>query len=634
MADKRPPTPKRAKVWHDKLKEYRNAVEDKWEKQRQNIDRLYSREERADNADREYAIFWANIEVLKPATYAREPVPVVVPRHKQRNPLASEASEVLQRSLITTFDRSDVDGFMKEVRDGLLMYSRGTGWVRLDYDANDVECVKFDDLASDDFAHDPARTWREVRWVAKRSWLTRKKGKERFDKYLKQFGKSFSEVPLKKRDRNAAAHNPKDKAPVWEIWDKDTRMVYWVNEDYDFLLDIREPWLDLSSFWPCPKPAYGSLKPKTLKPVPDIRQYKDQIEEINEYTARIAALSENLRLRGFYPAGAGEVSDAIETAIRTLDDRAILIPISSWAQLGGNAPKDTIVWLPVGDVLELVKGLVELRRVVIDDVYQITGIADIVRGQTDPNETLGAQQLKSQWGSNRIRERQGELVRFARDVTRIAGEIMAENFQPETLREMAQVDLPTEEQKVQAQATAQGMGGQVPRELTKVLQRPSFEEVMGFLQDDRARSFTVQIETDSTIQPDEDAEKNRRTEFVTAVGGLFQQAAPLIMQAPQIGPFMGEVLKFAAQGFRAGRPLESAIDQLVEQMEQMALQAQQPQQPQPDPALEAKREQEELKAQGVRAQTEAKVVSAQADIMKTQAQTEAAIAKSQMNGMV
>lgn len=627
------PSPKRAKPWHDKLKDYREAIESKWSTQRENLDRLYSREERADSADREYAIFWANIEVLKPATYARTPVPVVAPRHKQPNPIASSASELLERSLITTFDVSDVDGCMKEVRDEFLRYSRGTGWARLGVDRNEVERVEFDHVTGDDFAHDPARTWREVTWVARRAWLTRKKGAERFDKILKPLGKSFKEVPLKKRDPNSAAHNPKDKAAVWEFWDKETGQVVWIAEDFDFILDQSEPWLDLSSFWPCPKPAYGTLAPKTLKPVPDIRQYKDQIEEINEYTARIAALSEQLRLKGFYPSGAGELSDAIETALKSVDDRAVLVPISSWAQFGGASPKDMVVWLPVKDVLELVRGLVELRRVVIDDVYQITGIADIVRGQSDPNETLGAQQLKSQWGSARIRERQNELIRFARDLTRISGEIMAENFQPKTLMDMAQMKLPTAEEKAKVKAQLDQMQDQAPPELKKMMDKPSFEEVMEFLSDDRTRGFTIEIETDSTIQPDEDAEKNRRTEFVTAVGGLFQQAAPLVQQAPQLGPFMGEVLKFAAQGFRAGRPLESAIDQLVDQMQQMAVQAQQPpQEPPPDPAMEAKQAEAQMKLEGLKAQTEAKVIGAQADIAKTQAQTEAELAKQSMNG--
>jgi hypothetical protein len=599
------PTYASAKDWHDRLEAYRTAIEDKWSKQRENLDKLYSKDERADSADREYSIFWANIEVLKPAVYARPPVPVVAPRFKQDNPVASHASEVLERCLITTFERSDIDGCMREVRDEFLRYGRATAWARLSVDRNGVPKIEFDQITACDFAHDPQRSWRKVKWVAKREWLAR-------DKLIDRFGEEIGNaVPLKRQDKDAALDKKDDKAPVWECWDAEKNTVYWVCEDCDYFLDEKPPWLDLTQFWPCPKPAYGTLVPGKLKPVPDIRQYKDQIEEINEYTARIAALSEKLRLQGFYPAGAGDLSDAIEAALKQTDNRATLVPVSSWASLGGHAPKDTIVWLPFVEALELVKGLVELRRVLIDDVYQIVGIGDILRGDTDgPRKTATEQQLKSQWGSNRIRERQGELSRFACDLTRLAGEIIAENFPPQILMEMSQAELPTQEQKQQAQAQvqqfqamaqqAQAQGGKPPqpppemmKQVQKTLKTPAVEEVMGFLANDRARGFVIEIETDSTIMPDEDAEKQRRVEFTTAVGGLLREAIPAMQVMPQAAPFLGEVLKFTAAGFRAGRALDSAIDDFVEQLEQMASQ---PKGPSPE-EIKAKGDQQRMAAE-------------------------------------
>lgn len=579
---------KPAKPWLDKIAQSAKAFE-KWHDQRANLDKLFSRNERADSADREYALFWANIETLRPAVYARPPVPVVAPRFKDSNPLAREGSEVLERALVVQFEQGDVDGLMKEVRDEFLRYSRGTGWVRL---AGQDDALAFDYVAAPDFAHELARTWREVTWVARRAWMTRKAG-------VKRFGPAFEGVELKKQDPNAAIPSPEDKAPVWEVWDKVSGLVCWVAEGVEDTLDCKpaaEVLAPLSGFWPCPKPAFGTLVPGSLVPVPEIRQYKDQIEEINEYTSRIAALSESLRVRGFYLAGAGDVSSAIEAAIKSTDDRAVLVPISSTAALGGGSFKDSIVWLPIGEILTLIQGLVELRRVVIDDVYQITGLSDIVRGQSDAQETLGAQQLKTQWGSLRIRERQNELARFARDLTRIAAEIMAENFAPDVLFEMAQVQLPPGAMKAEAQAALEG-GIQLPEEVTKLLKRPAREEVAQFLANDRARGFVIEIETDSTIQPDEDAEKQRRIEFGTAVGGLFQAAAPIVMQAPMLGPFVVEALKFMAGGFRASRPLESAIDELGEVVRGMAEAAAGPQEPQVDPVAMAKLEIEKAKAE-------------------------------------
>jgi hypothetical protein len=630
-------TPGSAQVWHERLNDYARAVE-KWHGQCDRLEKLYSKVDRADTADREYSLFWANLEVLKPAVYARPPIPVVVPRFKDGNPLAREASDLLERCCIVMEEQADIDGVLRLVRDDYLMYGRGTSWLRIA--GNDDE-VAIDHVPHVDFAHDPARSWLTVKWVARRAWMTRAEGRKRF-------GETFFDVPLKRDkradDRGDDAYISRDKVAVWEIWCKESGKVYFVAEDHKEILEEQAPWFDLRGFFPCPKPCYGTLVPGSLRPVPEIVQYKDQIEEINEYTARIAAVSETLRLKGFYPAGSGDLREAIETAVRSIDNRAMLVPISSFAALGGGSFKDSIVWMPIGEAVALVQTLVELRRVVIEDVYQITGISDIVRGQTQASETATAQQIKSQWGSIRIRERQQELVRFARDVIRIMAEIIAENFEPGLMMEMAQSQLPTEEQQQQAMMflqqvqeaqqmapMAQQMGIEVPpppprdqlKMAEKAVKSPTMEAVTQFLRNDRARGFMIEVESDSTIQPNEDDEKSRRIEFVTAIGGLFQQAAPLVMQAPILGPFAMELMKFAAGAFRAGRPLEMVIDRLGEQIEDMAEQASQPPPPpQPDPIQEQKIRQEEAK-------TEAIVTKAQGDIVKTQMGVQAHSTKTQ-----
>jgi hypothetical protein len=49
---------------------------------------------------------------------------------------------------------------------------------------------------------------------------------------------------------------------------------------------------------------------------------------------------------------------------------------------------------------------------------------------------------------------------------------------------------------------------------------------------------------------------------------LMPQLAQMIMSEPQTASFCGELLKFAVAPFRAGRSLDGAIDDLVEQMKQ------------------------------------------------------------------
>lgn len=602
------------------------------------VDTLYADLEKSasSNAQREFQIFWSNMEVLKPSIYARAPVPIVSSRFKDRKELPRHASEILERALTTSFDAEDIDATMRLVRNDLATNARGVLWVRYQM-VGRGEKVCYDHVDRKDFAHETARKWGEVGWVARRSWLSREQGLARFgtDWLRAEFA-----VRTEQNDRDDQTDG-KQKASVWEVWDRGRGVVAWVSPGIEQVLDIQHPFLTLENFFPCPRPVYGTVERGTLKPVPDFVYYKDQVEEINELTARISALSEALRMKGFYSAGVEELSDAIEAALRKTDNNAILIPVPNTVALGGAALKDSIVWLPVNEVAAVITQLIGLRRQLIDDVYQITGLSDIMRGATNPNETLGAQQLKSQYGSVRVRDRQYELVRLARDVSRIAGEIMAENFQPETLLAMSQYDgvprqayidqqiskirgriqaaaahpqlvaetLANPEAKQQAEALLQ----QAQVEIGKLQGAATLEKVLGFLRDQRMRPFTLDIETDSTIQPDEYAAKAAMSEFMGALSQALSQLAPMITGHPDSAPFAAEVLKMAVSPFRTGRQLEASIDDFADRMKQAAGKAT------PDPGRD--------KAAIEMQKAQAEIARIKAEIDKIQAVTAANIAE-------
>jgi len=80
--------------------------------------------------------------------------------------------------------------------------------------------------------------------------------------------------------------------------------------------------------------------------------------------------------------------------------------------------------------------LYDARERVKRTLYEITGMADILRGETNPNETLGAQQLKAQFATRRISRAQKQVARFARDLMRLRAFVMARHFSVETLGRM------------------------------------------------------------------------------------------------------------------------------------------------------------------------------------------------------
>jgi len=611
--------PKSSKAWLNLLLESEDAFES-WQDHCDKIDRLYANLEQLSSSqegriarDRQFQMFWANCEVLKPSIYAKPPIPVVVPKFKDRRPVYQQASEVMERCCNVAFDLTRINDLMLLVRDDLSMASRGVAWCRYesgkDDDAYyDSERVCIDFKGRRDFLHSISRNWREVTWVAAASYLTRSEARERFYKHS---GTAYQDAEYKvdKDAKEVGGADARERAKFWEIWSKGDRRVLWVAHGCEDILDESDPHLELQNFFPCPKPAYGTVQRGSLIPVPDVMQYRDQLDEINLLTGRIHALSDAVEVKGFYPAGGAEIAEAMQTAIAIKSTGVTMVPISNWAAFGGS--KEVIIWMPIDQIATTIVQLVTLRKQIIEDIYQIMGLSDIMRGATDPNETLGAQQLKTQYGSTRIRDKQQEMVRLARDLVEITSEIITEKFDDETIIEMSQTQLPTKkslEQQAaqvleQAKAQAQSMmgamqqpppgapppeGGQDPQvqvqqqlqqlqqatvqQLQQIKDQPTIDQVLKFLKDSRAKSFVLDIETDSTIMADENAEKQRRTEFVQMLGGLLPQLAQMITADPATAPFCGEMLKFSVAPFRAGRSLDGTIDELVEQMKQKGAQ--------------------------------------------------------------
>ncbi len=586
--------------------------------------------------DPEFSMFWANLEVLRPSIYSRPPVPVVSERFSDRRPVVRKSAEVLERALITVTAETDLHGVLKQVRDDLSLYARGVPWVRL-VDGS----VEFEHVDREDFRHDPARKWSECGWVARRAHLSE-------DEVTDLFGDLDEDDREKLGFRRFVDEREiagETKAQVWEIWHKGEGKVVHVADGLPRILKEGTPPVEVKGFFPCPRPAFGTLTPRRLVPVPDMVYYRDQLDEINRITARIAALSDLIKMKGFYDASAGDTRTVIETAFRQSSDAALLVGVPNLSKLVTQGSGQLIEWFPTERAAQTVQALVGVRRQLIEDVYQITGLSDIMRGATVASETATAQQLKAQYGGVRIRERQEEMVRIARDLYRIAAEMLAERVGVDRLLEMAQVyDLPDQdEMRQQAASILQQAAGdpqamqQAEAQVAQIGQQVTRQAVIAFLSNERLRPFALDIETDSTIQPNEDAEKQRRTEFLTAISGSIGSLMQLVGTEPAAADFAAAILRFTANGFRAGRELQQPIDDFAEMI---SARAKQPQGPSPEQqAAEAEAQMKQAEGQREDALAQAEIALRQADAalkqaqaVKTQAEAQAAQIAAQRSG--
>lgn len=626
------------------LTEIQLAEKDKyysdWVKRCEKIERRY-RDERAfdllesENRQKRFNILWSNIQTLQPAIYSRLPKPEVQRRFKDSDPLARSSAQLLERAIEFNMQSFDLDSVLVHCRDDYLLYGRAQTWLRyvpefgamtdemgqpvMGEDGKPAERIVSEQVVVDfldhkDFLHNPARTEEDIRWKARRVHMNRSELEARFGKdKAKEIALDYVPEHLEKRDvTNDAAQEQYKKACVWEIWNKPTKMVYWVAKGYPLFLDKKEDPLGLRGFFPCPKPLLGITTTKTMIPVPEFSLYQDQADELDEVTSRISLLTKALRVAGVYNASRSELARLLSEGVENE-----LIPVEDWPTFAqGNGLKGAIDFLPIQDIITTLIQLYDARERIKNEIYELTGIADIIRGQTSASETATAQQIKGQFATLRLADRQRAIQKFARDIVELMGELIAEKFQPETLAAMS--GLQNLDQATQA----------------------NFEAARALLANDVLRNYRIDIETDSTIAIDENQDKQSRIEFMQAVTPFIDKSMQVIQSTPAFAPLMTELLMFTVRGFKAGRGLEATLEQAMVQAQQMAQQAQQqPQQPNPEMLklqadMQMKQAQLQLEQEKAAAKMQLEQQKAQIDLQLAQATQALELQKAQFNAAI
>lgn len=647
-----------AERWLDRIQK-RLDDSKSWFEEAERVARRYRNEgeltnQSKDKRGRRFNVLWSNINVLKPALYSRDPKPEVERKHKDKAEVGRLAGQILERACLVCIQDQTFGDSMKMARDDRLLSARGLVWLqyRPTYGAEQPQRIpltltesgsyagapdgKFrakgevleDDLgpfmAGDtykpvvaekvgiefvhhkDFVHSDAPSWDKVRWAARRVWMTKRQIADRFG------GSIAAHIDTKRAEaKQRDDKTPRDTAPIWEICDKDNGEWLWVCPDYkDGPLDVKPDPLKLSSFYPCPRPVYGTLTPDSLIPVPDWVEYADQARELDLLTERAYRLIEGIRVAGVYDANAKGMADLFNTT----GDK--FVAVNNWAvfaEKGGlKSAMDQLDVKPIADALQII---LNVREQVKRDLYEISGISDIMRGDTDAGETLGAQKLKSSFGTSRIKEPKSDMERFVRDTLQIVAEIICEHFSPEQIAEMADA---TDLLEGLFEPDPNNPDPQAAMQEAQMRAMQAYQEAIKLLKDDGARGYKISIETDSTIELDEQQEKQDRIEFLTAATGFLEKGAAIGLQAPEMKPLLASMLQWGMRAFRVSRDLEQEFEKAIDSMAKADKErAKQPPPPTPE-ELKAKEAEAKI-ASDERVRTQEAQIKGQVDAQKTQA---------------
>jgi hypothetical protein len=625
--------------WSNEIALYEKSAGTWHEKGRKIVKRFKDERTNAQENVARFNVLWSNIKTLLPACYSRNPKPEVERRFKDKDPVGRVASEVLERSLDWVIANCDFKDLVRAALLDRLLPGRGLLWARYVPHMRDLEVtgagdvenegvqvtddviepsnesavqaapgaaedeplqeVYYEEVAVDyvhweDFGHTPARTIDELGAAWRKVFMTRSELVERFGAEIgNEIPLTYSPPELPKSE----ATDDVRKAIIYEIWHKAAKQAIWICKDYPTRpCDVRDDPLKLSRFFPFPRPMFSTLANDSLLPVPDYRQYQDQAGELDDLTARIASITKAIKVAGVYDSSANGVQRLLSEGVENQ-----LIPVESWAMFAEKGGlKGAMELLPVKEIAETLLSLYDARDKVKQDLYEITGMPDIIRGADEAEATATAQRIKGQFGSIRLRDVQGDVQRFVRDLLNIAGEIIANHFGWQTLSQVSGVKLLSNEEKQVAQMAMQmppagappqlgGAPGAPPApsaaplidpETQRLLKEPSWEDVEALLRDNCARTFRIDIETDSTIGEDDEQERESRLAMVETLGKFISQAVESCESMPALAPVAAEMVMYVVRSFKNARTLEASLE---EAMEKLVGLAQQPQQPKPDP---------------------------------------------------
>jgi hypothetical protein len=612
-----------AKYWHQQLELSNRDHKDFLEEGKTVVQRYKGDRKTVARNQKRFNILYSNTETLKAALFARMAKPDVRRRFADRDPVAKQVAEIIERAAEYAQDIEDAEKAYEAALEDYLLPGRGI--VRVCYEAetakgeDDKEYVAGQDLYEEhvnwqDYRHEPAKTWAKVGWEAFRHLMSR-------DDLTKNFGDGMEAVPLNWTPDSSDQKIPDSfkRAEVWEVWDKAKKKRLWIVPGYDKVLRKDDDPYGLRDFFPNAEPLQAIKANDTFVPRPEFSVYQDQADGLDEIEARIDKLTRALRRRGVYDATFKELGRLAKAADNEF------VPVKNYAELsqkGGLAAAFQAE--DIKSLAEVLGQLHEQRDLRIQTIYEVTGIADIMRGSTDPRETLGAQKIKAQFGGNRLKKRQDQVQKWIRDTLRIKSEIIAEHFEPQKLAEMTGFRYIPAAQMQAMQMQAQAQQAQPPQPGQPAPPQPQpmpdmdeliTDEMVQILRDDKLRSYRVDIETDSTVFEDAEAEKAGVVEMVSAASKFVEAWLPVIQAQPAMLDLAFEMLSFALRRFKMGRSLEDVIDQTKMKLQEAA------QQPKPpDPKVQAEQAKAQAAQQKAQLDLQAAQEKAAIEMQKMQAQ--------------
>lgn len=502
-------------------------------------------------------IFWASVETLKPFLYFKQPKVYVERKEKVNDPVQSTACQILEKALEWNIGQFDFDGVIKYARNDYLLSGMGLLYEKYEptftkieqevVSENGIEITQAEILDSEqvntvyinpvDFIADSEKVgiWEDVTWVARKIHMTKKE-------VVEQFGEQVREFFVETDDEEDLQKN----TVVYEIWDKTSRSIKYICKDYelDFLKETGDL-LKLQGFFPMPKPIMATTTSDSIVPVPDYSEIKPMLDELDGITERMKKTMQAIKVSGCYDNSFSQLGNILNKDVT-------LVSINDFTKLKENGGIAGVIdFMPIAQYIQSLEALAQRKAELVTQIYEVTGVSDIMRGNSDPNETATAVTKKTNFGTLRNQDRQNDMQRFITDLLKIKAEIICEQFAPETLANFVK-----------------NVDPQIAMAAIELLKT------------DKMRGMLLGIETDSSFNQSEEAQKVN--DAVTLIHTMVTNAFQVVSAQPLLLPLYRQMIETVVVTLPNARQYEPVIDEVFNKIQQ---QLSEPQPEQPDPEI-------------------------------------------------
>lgn len=596
---------KLASRWISEIKASK-AIFERWTDRADTVIKRYRDEdmpsERRSEDDRRYNVFWSIVQTTKPHLFMEPPEPYVTRTFLDEDPAARDASMMLERVLHHEAREDEFIDAMNAAVDDFQLVGRGQTWVRYVAETEEregapvygeeptpdnapegfvpiegeqpgfkpieivtlSERIELGHVPWTQFIHEPAARWEDVTWVGREEAMTR-------EELIERFGEEIGNAVPMKRKQGVSKYGKElpdsdeyrqlfQRTPVFEIWDKKTRRVLWVCPDYpDRVLDIREDLYRLPDFFPCPRPLYATLTTDSLIPIPDYVVWQDLLRELDDLTRRIKMLTQVLRITGAYAADMPELKNIVNGGDNEL------YPAMNWAvmqEAGGLA--GLVDFMPLDEIRSTLETLIQTRRELRQELFEISGIGDVIKGASDYRETAKAQQIKGEWASMRLRRMQHLVARHAVEILRIMAGLLRKQFSEAELVKMSSAAQAFT--KLEQKPAPPPMPGAPPQpaEMQTVVDEERIRAALELIKGDD--DFRIEIETETLAATRHEQQLQEAQNFLSAIGAYIGQVLPMAQEMPNAGPMLGQLLMYGVRRFKVGRSVEAKIEETIRQL--------------------------------------------------------------------